>query len=135
LYIKIHFNNKFFKIDLQLINKRDSLPENRTKPWHQLRKSCVYVIGEQWEDYVPFNAQSECKGIRWNRPKNLFSTHVRESFPSSEVFNDALWRHEASRRGIRSTCPSANMTYARMHTRVRDYTLQYNTHVAEHHLF
>lgn len=40
--------------------------------------------------------------------------------PPCEVFNDAAQRrHEASRRGIRSACPSANTSYARMHTRVR----------------
>lgn len=53
--------------------------------------------------------------------------------PPCEVFNDAaLQRHEASCRGIRSACPSANTTYARMHTkRMRDYSSRYNTHVAE----
>lgn len=65
-------------------------------------------------------------GCKRNRVKKaeefLFRAHVRErvcSFLPREVFNDAaLWRHEASRGGIRSACPSANMTYARMHTRV-----------------
>jgi len=65
----------------------------------------------------------------WERPKNFFSTHVRAA--PREVFNDAAQRrHETKRRGIRSACPSANMTYARMHTRVRDRSPRYNAHVA-----
>lgn len=63
----------------------------------------------------------DAKKIVWKRSKNFFSarTYEKESVPPREVFNDAaLWRHEASRGGIRSACPSANMTYARMHTRV-----------------
>lgn len=65
------------------------------------------------------------------RDRRIFYPRTYES-PPCEVFNDAaLQRHEASCRGIRSACPSANTTYARMHTRrMRDYSSQYNAHVA-----
>lgn len=63
----------------------------------------------------------DVKGIVWKR-ENFFFACIYEKkspFPPREVFNDAaLWRHEASQGGIRSACPSANMTYARTHTRV-----------------
>lgn len=66
---------------------------------------------------------TRCKRNRVKKTGELsFSparTRKRVRSPPREVFNDAaLWRHEASQGGIRSACPSANMTYARTHTRV-----------------
>lgn len=75
--------------------------------------------------YGPPMFDTGCKRNRVWKKSDFFFVYVWEkepvlfTSPPREVFNDtALWRHEASQGEIRSACPSANMTYARMHTRV-----------------
>lgn len=64
------------------------------------------------------------------RSKNLSYAHVRVA--PHQVFNDAEHTEEAPRpRGwIRSACTSANTALTHVCTRVCDYSLKHNTHVA-----